>query len=116
MRFTLNISLNNAGALLEDDETVDAYAVAAYVRGVAEALEDYVTSGTVRDESNGPAIGKWAITEDETPARVPVDMDLFKSTAPAFNCIAYPEEGMHHRPYVPQGPRVCWWCGETESR
>lgn len=113
MRFDLNMKLTNADALdPDDDNEINPYAVTGYLRGVAARVEGGTLGGSIQD-GNGATIGAWAITDDAAPARVPVDMDLFKSSAPAFNCIAYPGEGMHYRPYVPQGPRVCWWCGEV---
>lgn len=41
----------------------------------------------------------------------PVDPELFKRTAPAWNCVDYPGEGMH---YTPDGD--CLWCGMTRGQ
>jgi hypothetical protein len=38
---------------------------------------------------------------------MPVDLELFNRTAPRWNCVAFPGEGMH---YVP-GNAGCLWCG-----
>jgi hypothetical protein len=43
-------------------------------------------------------------------ARTPVDPELFRRTAPAWNCIAYPD-GMHYLP----GTSTCAWCGMTRA-
>lgn len=41
--------------------------------------------------------------------RRPVDMESYKRTAPAFNCITYPGRGMHY-----MWPGVgCQWCGRS---
>ena len=40
--------------------------------------------------------------------RVPVDPELFERTAPRWNCVAYPGEGMHY-PIGADGS--CGWCG-----
>lgn len=40
----------------------------------------------------------------------PVDRELFERTAPAWNCVAYPGEGMHY--LAPDGR--CLWCGGFE--
>jgi len=41
----------------------------------------------------------------------PVNQELFDRTAPAFNCVDYPGEGMH---YVPSN--TCLWCGMTREQ
>jgi hypothetical protein len=43
----------------------------------------------------------------------PVDPDLFRSTAPAWNCVSYPGDGMHYTP----GPNGrCVWCGKSRDQ
>ena len=42
----------------------------------------------------------------------PVDAELFRRTAPKWNCVDYPGEGMH---YVPRKDD-CAWCGMTRSQ
>lgn len=41
----------------------------------------------------------------------PIDRELFNSTAPKWNCVDYPGEGMH---YAPNGD--CLWCGKTREQ
>lgn len=41
----------------------------------------------------------------------PVDPELFARTAPKWNCVDYPGEGMH---YTPGGD--CGWCGMTREQ
>jgi hypothetical protein len=41
------------------------------------------------------------------PPAGPVDPELFRRTAPEWNCVDFPGEGMHYRP----GPGACLWCG-----
>lgn len=36
----------------------------------------------------------------------PVDPELFRRTAPAWNCVDFPGEGMHLL-----AGRICQWCG-----
>lgn len=43
---------------------------------------------------------------------VPIDPELFKRTAPAWNCVAYPNDGMH---YVARNGD-CQWCGMTREQ
>jgi hypothetical protein len=43
-------------------------------------------------------------------ARAPVDPELFRRTAPAWNCVDYPD-GMHYLP----GTSTCAWCGMTRT-
>lgn len=40
-----------------------------------------------------------------------VNRELFERTAPAWNCVAYPNDGMH---YIPG--RDCLWCGMTREQ
>jgi hypothetical protein len=40
---------------------------------------------------------------------MPTDPELFARTAPHWNCVDYPGEGMH---YTPPG-HGCVWCGKT---
>jgi hypothetical protein len=47
---------------------------------------------------------------DVTP-RQPVNPELFARTAPAWNCVDYPGDGMH---YAPAGGD-CRWCGATPA-
>jgi len=42
-------------------------------------------------------------------ARTPVNPELFNRTAPAWNCVDYPADGMHYTP----GNVSCAWCGMT---
>jgi hypothetical protein len=41
----------------------------------------------------------------------PVDQELFNRTAPQWNCVDHPGEGMH---YAPHGD--CLWCGMTKDQ
>jgi hypothetical protein len=41
----------------------------------------------------------------------PVDQELFNRTAPQWNCVDHPGEGMH---YTPHGD--CLWCGMTKAQ
>jgi len=42
----------------------------------------------------------------------PVDAELFARTAPAWNCVDYPGDGMHYT-----GPRGdCAWCGMSREQ
>lgn len=43
----------------------------------------------------------------------PVDAELFPRTAPAWNCIDYPGEGMH---YMPRSNAGCAWCGKKHDQ
>lgn len=43
--------------------------------------------------------------------RRPVDPELFKRTAPRWNCVDYPDDGPH---YGPNG-EGCGWCGMTHE-
>ena len=38
----------------------------------------------------------------------PVDPELFRRTAPAWNCVDHPGEGMH---FWVLGTNECAWCG-----
>ena len=38
----------------------------------------------------------------------PVDAELFARTAPAWNCVDYPGDGMHYTP----ADHGCVWCGK----
>ncbi len=42
----------------------------------------------------------------------PVNPELFRRTAPAWNCVDYPGEGMHYTP----GTESCQWCGMTRDQ
>ena len=43
----------------------------------------------------------------------PIDPDLFHSTAPKWNCVGYPGDGMHYTP----GPNGrCVWCGKSRDQ
>ena len=44
------------------------------------------------------------------PRRRPADPDLFRRTAPRWNCVDYPD-GPHYRP----GRAACAWCGRTRQ-
>ena len=39
-----------------------------------------------------------------------MDAESFKRTAPKWNCVDYPGEGMH---YVPVAGADCVWCGAS---
>ena len=41
----------------------------------------------------------------------PADLELFRRTAPQWNCVDYPGEGMH---YTSRGD--CIWCGMTREQ
>ena len=43
------------------------------------------------------------------PLPEPVDLALFARTAPRWNCVDFPGEGMHLRPRHAQ---PCEWCGD----
>jgi hypothetical protein len=43
----------------------------------------------------------------------PVDPDLFRRTAPEWNCVSYPGDGMH---YTPGPDGRCAWCGMTRDQ
>jgi len=47
------------------------------------------------------------------PERRPVDPELFARSAPAWNCIAHPGEGMH---YLTGLGGSCAWCGMTAAQ
>jgi hypothetical protein len=51
--------------------------------------------------------GPMKVVTDEGK-RQPVDPELFGRTAPNWNCVDYPDEGMH---YTPDRGGVCRWCG-----
>jgi hypothetical protein len=55
---------------------------------------------TVSDEDAAEIAGQ--------PVRKPVNQELYNRTAPAWNCIAYPGEGMHYK----GTDGLCQWCGE----
>jgi len=42
--------------------------------------------------------------------RMPIDPELFKRTAPKWNCVDYPNDGPH---YPSKGN--CLWCGMTKE-
>jgi hypothetical protein len=46
----------------------------------------------------------------ETTGRQPVDAELFRRTAPQWNCVDY-ADGMH---YTPRDS--CVWCGKTRQQ
>jgi hypothetical protein len=48
--------------------------------------------------------------EPDQAARSPVDLELFRRTAPAWNCVDYPG-GMHYLP----GTDTCAWCGMARA-
>ena len=58
-----------------------------------------------------PALAFNAVVVGTKPRRPraaePVDPELFARTAPRWNCVDFPGEGMHYRPR--RGP--CLWCG-----
>jgi hypothetical protein len=41
----------------------------------------------------------------------PIDPEVFDRTAPAWNCVAYPGEGMH----LTARDGSCRWCGMTKA-
>ena len=41
----------------------------------------------------------------------PVDAELFRRTAPAWNCVDYPGDGMHYA-----DRDGCAWCGMTRDQ
>lgn len=45
-------------------------------------------------------------------AKQPVDAELFRRTAPQWNCVDYPGDGMHLTP----GTDGCLWCGMTREQ
>lgn len=48
----------------------------------------------------------------KSEGRLPVDPDLFARTAPQWNCVAFPGEGMHYL----DGQGGCQWCGQTREQ
>ena len=44
----------------------------------------------------------------------PVDQELFNRTAPQWNCVDFPGEGMHYVPDARTGR--CAWCGATREQ
>lgn len=57
--------------------------------------------------------GRESILERIAEAELgqPVNKELFERTAPEWNCVKYPNDGMH---YVPHGD--CLWCGMTRDQ
>jgi hypothetical protein len=53
--------------------------------------------------------GKYVPVGERKPR--PVDPELFARTAPAWNCISHPGEGMHYTP-----GDGCLWCGKTREQ
>jgi hypothetical protein len=49
---------------------------------------------------------------DRQQAR-PTDPELFSRTAPRWNCVDYPNEGMHYTSGKHGG---CAWCGKTREQ
>jgi len=52
------------------------------------------------------------MTEWRNASAGPIDPELFERTAPAWNCVAYPNEGMH---YLARNGG-CGWCGMTREQ
>jgi hypothetical protein len=46
------------------------------------------------------------------PVHKPIDQELFNRTAPAWNCVAYPNDGMH---YLHPLDGSCQWCGKSRE-
>ena len=80
-----------------------------------EATKDTVARAIKWATQYDPNAQVWVekVTETITVERVrqPVDPELFARTAPQWNCVDYPNEGMHST--SPQGN--CVWCGMTRS-
>ena len=67
----------------------------------ASELDDYVKA------HRGEVIGEQA----PTATVVPVDPDLFARTAPRWNCVSFPGDGMHYL----NRDGSCQWCGATRE-
>ena len=50
------------------------------------------------------------LNDNSRKTRIPVDPELFRRTAPAWNCVDYPG-AMHYLP----GTDTCAWCGMTRA-
>jgi hypothetical protein len=56
-----------------------------------------------------------SVTE-QAPAKQPVNPELFARTAPQWNCVDFPGDGMHYWSAGPVPPRGdCVWCGMTAA-
>jgi hypothetical protein len=71
----------------------------------------HVTSGGVTRQA-GTRTDALALAEYLAAPRAPVDPELFKRTAPAWNCVSYPG-GMHY--LAGEQLEVCAWCGMTRA-
>jgi hypothetical protein len=91
---------NMSGMLMIENATGRIYGIKGY--GKVHKGRFYGTLDTVSD-------WHWG---DYYPRRKPVDPELFKRTAPHWNCVDYPGDGMH---YVP-GAGGCAWCGMTREQ
>lgn len=58
--------------------------------------------------------GRESILERIAEAELgqPVNKELFERTAPEWNCVKYPNEGMHYL----NGDGGCHWCGMTRDQ
>lgn len=65
----------------------------------------WVKAGQQWSSAHRDCFNAWQARE-----RQPVDKELFERTAPKWNCVDYPNDGMH---YVPHGD--CVWCGMTQA-
>jgi hypothetical protein len=53
------------------------------------------------------------MTDSDMARTPPGDTDLFRRTAPKWNCVDYPGDGMHYTP----GPNGrCVWCGKSRDQ
>lgn len=53
----------------------------------------------------------WVSPEPDVEPTRPVDRELFRRTAPQWNCVDYPGDGMHYTPGTD-----CAWCGMTREQ
>jgi hypothetical protein len=45
--------------------------------------------------------------------KLPVNVELFNRSAPAWNCVDYPNDGMHYVDVLGDGS--CFWCGMSRT-
>lgn len=90
---------NMSGMLMIENATGEIYGIKGY--GKVHKGHHYGNLATTT---------QWDWSDyypSKLPQRQPVDRELFNRTAPEWNCVAYPGEGMH----LLSGTGSCGWCG-----
>jgi hypothetical protein len=100
-----------SGMLMIENETGLIYGIKGY--GKVHKGHPYGSLGTT-DEWYWGDYYPERITEARRRGLLPgpVSPELFAATAPKWNCVDYPGEGMHYTPL----PASCGWCGKTRAQ